>query len=89
MIRRIPVFQRAAVCLAKFGPEPSETANEIVARKELERRAGIGVHKNEFWWGLGEKTIAQSLQSLISQHGGNTVHFYCDQKSETGGRIAR
>jgi hypothetical protein len=75
MIRRIPAFQQAAVCLTKFGPESGETAKEIVARKDLERRAGVGTHKNEFWWGVGEKSTAQSTQTLISQHGGNTVLF--------------
>ena len=75
MIRRIPVFQQAAVCLTKFGPESSETAKEILARKDLERRSGVGAHKNEFWWGVGEKGTAQSIQTLISQHGGNTVLF--------------
>ena len=73
MIRRIPAFQQAAVCLTKFGPESGETAEEILARKDLERRSGVGAHKNEFWWGVGEKGTAQSIQTLISQHGGNTV----------------
>ena len=62
MIRRIPVFQQGAVCLTKFGPESGETAKEIVARKDLERRSGIGAHKNEFWWGIGEKGTAQSIK---------------------------
>jgi hypothetical protein len=75
MIRRIPVFQQAAVCLTKFGPESGETAKEILARKDLERRSGVGPHKNEFWWGVGEKGTAQSIQTLISQHGGNIVLF--------------
>jgi hypothetical protein len=75
MIRRIPVFQQAAVCLTKFGPESGETAKEISARKDLERRSGVGIHKNEFWWGVGEKGTAQSIQTLISQHGGNIVLF--------------
>jgi hypothetical protein len=82
MIRRIPVFQQAAVCLAKFGPESGETAKEILARKDLERRSGIGADKNEFWWGVGEKGTAQSIQTLISQRGGNIVLFSAikDQK---------
>ena len=75
MIRRIPAFQQAAVCLTKFGPESGKSAKEIVARKDLERRAGVGTHKYEFWWGVGEKGTAQSIQTLISQHGGNTVLF--------------
>ena len=82
MIRRIPVFQQAAVCLTKFGPESGETAKEILARKDLERRSGVAAHKNEFWWGVGEKGTAQAIQTLISQHGGNIVLFSAikDQK---------
>jgi hypothetical protein len=75
MIIRIPVFQEAAVCLTKFGPESGETAEEILARKDLERRSGVCAHKNEFWWGVGERGTAQSIQALISQHGGNVVLF--------------
>ena len=87
MIRRIPVFQQAAVCLTKFGPELGETAKEILARKDLERRSGVGAHKNEFWWGVGEKGTAQSIQTLISQHGGNIVLFSAikDQKPPNKG----
>jgi hypothetical protein len=90
MIRRIPVFQQEAVCLTKFGPELGETAEEIVARKDLERRSGVGAHKNEFWWGVGEKGTAQSIQTLISQHGGNTVLFSAikDQKPPYKGSAA-
>ena len=75
MIRRIPVFQQGAVCLTKFGPESGETAKEILARKDLERRSGVGAHRNQFWWGVAEKGTAQSIQTLISQHGGNIVLF--------------
>ena len=57
MIKRIPVFQQGAVCLTKFGPELGETAEEILARKDLERRSGIRAHKNEFWWGIGERAL--------------------------------
>ena len=75
MIKRVPVFQQGAVCLTKFGPESGETAEEILARKDLERRSGARAHKNEFWWGIGEKGTAQSINSLISQHGANVVLF--------------
>jgi hypothetical protein len=87
MIRRIPVFQQAAVCLTKFGPESGETAKEILARKDLERRSGVGAHKNEFWWGVGERGTAQAIQNLISQHGGNIVLFSAikDQKPPNNG----
>ena len=83
MISRIPVFQHGAVCLTKFGPELGETAKEIVARKDLERRSGAGAHKNEFWWGVGKKNTAQAIQTLISQHGGNIILFSAikDQKA--------
>ena len=77
----------AAVCLTKFGSESGETAKEVLARKDLERRSGVGAHKNEFWWGVGEKGIAQSIQTLISQHGGNIVLFSAikDQKPPNKG----
>ena len=87
MIRRIPVFQQGAVCLTKFGPESGETAEEILARKDFERRSGVGAHKNEFWWGVGEKGTAQSIKTLISQHGANVVLFSAikDQKPPNPG----
>ena len=87
MIRRIPVFQQGAVCLTKFGPEAGETAREILARKDLERRSGVGAHKNEFWWGVAERGTAQSIQTLISQHGANVVLFSAikDQKPPNKG----
>ena len=90
MVRRIPAFQQAAVCLTKFGPESGETAEEILARKDLERRSGVDAHKNEFWWGVGERGTAQSIQTLISQHGGNTVLFSAikDQKPPNKGSAA-
>ena len=75
MIRRIPVFQQGAVCLTKFGSESVETAEEILARKDLERRSGVGAHKNEFWWGVGEKGTAQSIQILVSQHAATSLYF--------------
>ena len=81
MLKRIPVFQQGAVCLTKFGPESGETTEEILARKDLERRSGTRAHKNEFWWGIGEKGAAQSINKLISQHGANVVLF-CAIKSQ-------
>ena len=69
------MFQQGAVCLTKFGPESGGTAKEILARKDLERRSGAGAHKNEFWWGVGEKGTAQSIKALISQHGASVVLF--------------
>src|SRR6478672_2047033 len=82
MIRRIPVFQQGAVCLTKFGPESGETAKEIVARKDLERRSGIRAHKNEFWWGIGEKGTAQSVNNLISQYNATIVLFFAIKNQE-------
>jgi hypothetical protein len=82
MLRRIPVFQQEAVCLTKFGPESGETADEILARKDLERRSGSRAHKNEFWWGIGERGTAQSINRLISQHGANNVLFCAIKNQE-------
>ena len=82
MIRRIPVFQQGAVCLTKFGPELGETAKEILARKDLERRSGIRAHKNEFWWGIGEKGTAQSVNNLISQYNATIVLFFAIKNQE-------
>ena len=82
MIRRIPVFQQGAVCLTKFGPELGETAKEILARKDLERRSGIRAHKNEFWWGIGEKGTAQSINNLISQYNATSVLFSAIKNEE-------
>ena len=82
MIRRIPVFQQGAVCLTKFGPELGETAKEIIARKDLERRSGIRAHKNEFWWGIGEKGTAQSANNLISQYNATSVLFSAIKNEE-------
>ena len=73
--KRVPVFQQGAVCLTSFGPESGETADEILARKELERLSGVGAHKNEFWWGIGEKGTAQSISVLIPHYGANVVLF--------------
>jgi hypothetical protein len=75
MLKRIPVFQQEAVCLTKFGPESGETADEILARKDLERRSGTRAHKHEFWWGIGERGTAQAITGLISQHGAKVVLF--------------
>ena len=82
MITRIPVFQQEAVCLTKFGPESGETAKEILARKDLERRSGIRAHKNEFWWGIGEKGTAQSINNLISQYNATIVLFSAIKNQE-------
>jgi hypothetical protein len=82
MIRRIPVFQHGAVCLTKFGPESGETAEEILARKELERRSGIRAHKNEFWWGIDKKGTAQAINRLISQHGAKVLLFSAIKNQE-------
>jgi hypothetical protein len=81
MLKRIPVFQQEAVCLTKFGPELGETAGEILARKDLERRSGTRAHKNEFWSGIGERGTAQSINRLIS-HGANVVLFCAIKNQE-------
>ena len=86
MIRRIPVFQQGAVCLTKFGPELGETAKEILTRKDLERRSGIRAHKSEFWWGIGEKGTAQSINKLISQYDATIVLFSAIKNQEPPAR---
>ena len=83
MIRRIPVFQQAAVCLTKFGPELGETAKEILTRKDLERRSGIRAHKSEFWWGIGEKGTAQSINNHNFTVRCHHRVIFRDQKSRT------
>jgi hypothetical protein len=82
MITRVPVFQQGAVCLTKFGPDSTETAEEILTRKELERRSGVRAHKNEFWWGIGEKGTARSINRLVSQHGATVVLFSAIQNQK-------
>jgi hypothetical protein len=65
MIRRVPVFQQAAVCLTKFGPESGEAAKGIFSSKRLGRRSGIRPHTNEFWWGIGEKGTAHRTTKVL------------------------
>jgi hypothetical protein len=48
IFKRVPVFEQGAVCLTKFGPESGETADEILARKELERRSALAFIKTNF-----------------------------------------
>ena len=77
-----PVFQDQAVCLTKFGPEAGETARQILARKDLERRAGTSDHQNEFWWGVGERGTAQSIGIAITKCGATKVLF-CAIRNQT------
>jgi|SRR5580700_6648021 hypothetical protein len=70
-----PIFQEAAVCLTKYGPESGETAAAILARKEWERKSGKGAHANEFWWGIGEKGRAETVRDLIAQHKAQSIIF--------------
>jgi hypothetical protein len=49
--------------------------SRFLAQKELEQRSRIGVHKNEFWWGTGEKRTARSIIGLISQHDAKVFLF--------------
>ncbi|HEX9808822.1 MAG TPA: hypothetical protein VGC25_04370, partial [Alphaproteobacteria bacterium] len=69
------IFQPKAVVLTKFGPDATESAEQILARKELERRSGRRTHENEFWWGIGEKGIAKSICYLIEHHAGRAILF--------------
>lgn len=78
----VPVFQHGAACLTKFGPESGETANEIIFRKDLERRSGTAANMNEFWWGIGEKGTAQSINLLVAQYGANVALFCAIKKQD-------
>jgi hypothetical protein len=82
MIAATPIFQEQAVCLTKFGPEAGEAAKQILARKDLERRAGKSDHQSEFWWGVGERGTAQSVGIAITKCGVNKVLF-CAIKNQT------
>lgn len=52
----------AAFCWTRFGAEAGESFGEILARKDLERRAGGGI----FYWGIGS-AIGRSLKALIAR----------------------
>jgi hypothetical protein len=69
------LFQPPAACLTKFGPEAHETTNQILLRKDLERRSGTGTHINEFWWGIGEKGTAESISHLIQHYSATSILF--------------
>ena len=69
------LFQPQAACLTKFGPEAHETAEQILLRKDLERRSGTGIHVNEFWWGIGEKGTANSICHLIQHYSATSILF--------------
>jgi len=51
-----------AFCWTRFGPEAGESFNDILARKEAERRAGEGT----FYWGIGS-AVGRALETLIAQ----------------------
>ena len=76
------LFQPQAACLTKFGPEAHETAEQILLRKDLERRSGTGIHVNESWWGIGEKGTANLICHLI-QHYSATSILFCSIKNQT------
>jgi hypothetical protein len=69
------IFQEDAVCLTKFGPDSGQSACAILARKEWERQSGKGEHANEFWWGIGEEGITESIQHLIAEYEAKSVIF--------------
>lgn len=60
----------ASFCWTRFGPEAGEPFEEILQRKELERRSGDGV----FYWGIGS-AIGPSLKSLLALPGPPEVLF--------------
>lgn len=57
-------------CWTKYGTEGGETADAILRRKEVERRANNGV----FLWGIGN-AIGPSIAHLLSESDGPTVVF--------------
>jgi hypothetical protein len=59
----------------------------LIARKDLERRSGIRAHKNEFWWGIGKKGTAQSVNNLISQYNAISVLFSAIKKRTAKERL--
>ena len=65
------IFKPKAVVLTKFGPDATESAQQIRDRKELERRSGRGL----FWWGIGEKGTAESICHLIEQYRAHQILF--------------
>ena len=46
--------------------EPGETAKEILARKDLERRSGIRAHKTNFGGGLARKVPRNRKQVNVT-----------------------
>src|ERR1700730_14214456 len=75
MKNKVPIVREKAVCLTKYGPEGSECPEEILPRKDFERRSGRGDHANEFWWGIGEKGTAESIWHLITECAAKMVLF--------------
>ena len=51
-----------AFCWTRFGAEAGESFNDILVRKDAERRAGDGV----FYWGIGS-AVGRSLKELIAR----------------------
>ncbi len=80
-----PIFQESAVCLTKFGPESGEAASAILARKEWERKSGKAAHANEFWWGVGEGGIPESVRHLIQKYKAKSIIFVAVKDQTTKG----
>lgn len=57
-------------CWTRFGPEAGEPFEQILHRKELERRSGDGL----FYWGIGS-AIGPSLKSFLALPGPPEVLF--------------
>jgi hypothetical protein len=74
MTNSVCIYQEKAVCLTKYGPYSYQTVEEILARKDFERRSGRFDHANEFWWGIGEK-FAKAVCYLCETHSAKTVLF--------------
>ena len=51
----------------KMGFDAGETLENIVRRKELERRSGEGAFENVFWWGVGESRGEAIRKHLVDE----------------------
>jgi hypothetical protein len=76
------IYQEKAVCLTKYGPYSYQTVEEILLRKDLERRSGKFDHANEFWWGFDGK-CAEAICHLCEHNAAKTVLFTPIKNQET------
>ena len=60
----------AAFCWTRFGVEAGEAIDEIIKRKDHERRANDGI----FFWGIGN-SVAPAMRELVAQVNAPEVLF--------------